>query len=168
MVKLQLSPGWLKELHGEHVPETEEYGIGSFVYRARRPFHPKRFHGLISGSVLQQVLRSKGAFWLASRVWRAGRWSKVGRYVQIGGGAPWLASVPRAEWPQTPEVAAYVDRYWDNQVGDCRQELVFIGVKMDEAAIGAALDACLLSDGELELGPERWEFFEDPFPAWPH
>jgi G3E family GTPase len=166
MPKLQRSPGWLKELQGEHVPESEEYGITSFVYRARRPFHPQRLRALLQSATLQQVLRSKGTFWLATRVWRAGRWQKVGRYLQVTPGAPWLASTPRAEWPQTPEVEQYVARYWDDSVGDCRQEVVFIGVKMDEGAIRLALDGALLTDAELELGPERWAFFEDPFPAW--
>jgi G3E family GTPase len=166
MVKLQNSPGWLKELRGEHVPETEAYGIHSFVYRARRPFHPERLRSVVQDGTLKQVLRSKGTFWLASRVWRAGRWSKVGRYLSITSGAPWLASTPRAEWSETPEVEAYVARYWDDAVGDCRQELVFIGVQMDEAGIRAAFDRALLTDGELELGAERWALFADSFPAW--
>jgi G3E family GTPase len=167
MERIRNSPGWLKELRGEHVPETEEYGISSFVYRARRPFHPERLHALIRGTALQQVLRAKGTFWLASRVWRAGRLQKTGRYLSLGAGATWLAALPADERPQTPEVADYLARYWDEAVGDCRQELVFIGVKLDEAALRGALDAALLTDSELDLGPERWESFVDPFPAWP-
>ncbi|NTV64716.1 MAG: GTP-binding protein [Oscillochloris sp.] len=167
MERIRNSPGWLKELRGEHIPEIEEYGIRSFVYRARRPFHPARLREALYGSALQQVLRAKGTFWLASRVWRAGQLQKTGRYLALGAGATWLAAIPRAEWPQGEQVDAYLDRYWDASVGDCRQELVFIGVKLDEAALRAALDACLLSDGELELGPEGWERFADPFPAWP-
>jgi G3E family GTPase len=167
MERIRNSPGWLKELRGEHVPETEEYGISSFVYRARRPFHPERLHAVIRSTALQQVLRAKGTFWLASRVWRAGQLQKTGRYLSLGAGATWLAALPADERPQTPVVADYMARYWDDTVGDCRQELVFIGVKMDEAALRSALDAALLTDSELDLGPERWEFFTDPFPAWP-
>lgn len=167
MERIRNSPGWLKELRGEHVPETEEYGISSFVYRARRPFHPERLHAVIRSTTLQQVLRAKGTFWLASRVWQSGRLQKTGRYLSLGAGATWLAALPADERPQTPEIADYLARYRDDTVGDCRQELVFIGVKMDEAALRSALDAALLTDSELELGPERWEFFADPFPAWP-
>ncbi|NWF80357.1 MAG: GTP-binding protein [Chloroflexi bacterium] len=167
MERIRNSPGWLKELRGEHTPETEEYGIRSFVYRARRPFHPARLREVVHGATLQQVLRAKGSFWLATRVWRAGQFQKTGRFLAMGAGPTWLAAIPRAEWPQTPELDAYLARYWDDSVGDCRQELVFIGVNVDEAALRARLDACLLTDGEMALGPERWEFFEDPFPAWP-
>ena len=167
MEGIRNSPGWLKELRGEHVPETEEYGIRSFVYRARRPFHPARLREVVQGTALQQVLRAKGTFWLATRVWRAGQLQKTGRYLAMGAGATWLAAIPKAEWPQGEQVDAYVARYWDDRMGDCRQELVFIGVNVDEAAMRLALDACLLTDSEMELGPERWEFFDDPFPAWP-
>jgi len=76
------------------------------------------------------------------------------------------ATVTSARWSETPEVAAYMARYWDDAVGDCRQELVFIGVQTDEAGIRAAFDQALLTDGELELGPERWALFADSFPAW--
>ncbi|NCC31024.1 MAG: GTP-binding protein [Chloroflexia bacterium] len=167
MERIRNSPGWLKELRGEHVPETQEYGIKSFVYRARRPFHPTRLRTMLQGTALQQVLRAKGTFWLASRVGRAGQLQKTGRYLALGAGTTWLAAVPRAEWPQGEHVDAYVTHYWDKTVGDCRQELVFIGVNMDEGAIRRALDTALLTDSELDLGPERWELFEDPFPAWP-
>jgi G3E family GTPase len=166
MEKLQNSPGWLKELRGEHIPETLEYGISSFVYRARRPFHPERLMAIVQNSTLTQVLRSKGTFWLASRVDRSARWSKVGRYLQITAGAAWLATTPSDNWPQTPAITAYVARYWNDDVGDCRQELVFIGIKMDELAIRTALDAALLTDDEMKLGIERWSTFPDPFPAW--
>ncbi|NTU84926.1 MAG: GTP-binding protein [Chloroflexales bacterium] len=167
MERIRNSPGWLKELRGEHIPETEEYGIRSFVYRARRPFHPARLRAVLYGNALQQVLRAKGTFWLASRVWRSGQLQKTGRYLAMGAGATWLAAIPRAEWPQGEQTAAYLDRYWDDSVGDCRQELVFIGVKVDEAGLRAALDSCLLSDAELALEPEEWAQFDDPFPAWP-
>nr|WP_320410736.1 GTP-binding protein [Candidatus Viridilinea mediisalina] len=115
---------------------------------------------------LQQVLRAKGTFWLATRVHRAGQLQKTGRYLAMGGGALWLAAVPRNEWPQAAEVDAYVARYWDATVGDCRQELVCIGIKMNESAIRTALDAALLTDEELALDPEGWQQFDDPLPAW--
>ncbi len=119
--RIRHSPGWLKELNGEHIPETEEYGIKSFVYRARRPFHPQRFFNLIHGNTLQQVLRAKGTFWLASRFWRAGHLQKTGRFLAFGAGPVWIAAMPANERPQTPEIKAYYERYWDPEVGDCRQ-----------------------------------------------
>ncbi|MFQ3663566.1 MAG: GTP-binding protein [Chloroflexaceae bacterium] len=148
------------------MPETEEYGIRSFVYRARRPFHPARLREVVQGAALQQVLRAKGSFWLATRVLQAGQLQKTGRFLVMSAGPTWLAAIPRAEWPEGEQVGAYLARYWDERAGDCRQELVFIGVNLNEAALRSALDACLLTDGEMELGPERRAFFEDPFPAW--
>ncbi len=167
MEQIRNSPGWLKELRGEHIPETEEYGVTSFVYRSRRPFHPQRLYNALCGATLRQVLRAKGTFWLASRLWRAGLLQKTGRFLALGGGPVWMAALPAAERPQTPEILAYLDRYWDSEVGDCRQELVFIGIKMDEAAIRADLDQALLTDSEMALGPDHWLTFPDPFPAWP-
>ncbi|MGQ9612954.1 GTP-binding protein [Chloroflexus sp.] len=164
--RLRNSPGWLKELQGEHIPETEEYGIKSFVYLARRPFHPQRFFHLIHGNTLRQVLRAKGTFWLASRCWRAGHLQKTGRFLSFGPGPIWLAAIPDDERLQTPEVEAYLERYWDPDVGDCRQELVFIGVNVDQKQVCAELDWALLNDVEMKAGPEQWQMFPDPFPRW--
>ncbi|GIV64734.1 MAG: GTP-binding protein [Bellilinea sp.] len=164
--RIRHSPGWLKELNGEHIPETEEYGIKSFVYRARRPFHPQRFFNLIHGNTLQQVLRAKGTFWLASRFWRAGHLQKTGRFLAFGAGPVWIAAMPANERPQTPEIKAYYERYWDPEVGDCRQELVFIGINVDEERVRSDLDDALLNDDEMRQGPEQWQRFSDPFPRW--
>lgn len=166
MEQIRNSPGWLKELRGEHIPEAEEYGVRSFVYRSRRSFHPERLYATLCGTTLQQVLRAKGTFWLASRLERAGIFQKTGRFLSVGAGPVWFAAIPPDERPQTPEVLEYLDRYWDSAVGDCRQELVFIGVNMDEVSIRAALDQALLTDDEMALGPERWHALHDPFPVW--
>lgn len=163
----QQAPGWLKEMRGEHVPETEEYGISSFVYRARRPFHPQRFWQLIN-SEWQGVVRSKGYFWLASRPEFVGSWSQAGGACRHGLAGLWWAAVPDENWPTDEESIALIEKNWDEAVGDCRQELVLIGMDMDEAALRARLDACLLQDDELALGPQGWETFDDPFPVWGH
>ncbi|MFT3778391.1 MAG: zinc metallochaperone GTPase ZigA [Ottowia sp.] len=159
------APGWLKELRGEHTPETEEYGIASFVYRARRPFHPKRFFDWVE-SEWPGVVRSKGFFWLASRPTYAGSWSQAGAVARHGAAGYWWAAVPRAHWPRDPEARAMIDRHWQDGVGDARQELVLIGTGMDEPALRRRLDACLLTDAEMAQGPGAWARYEDPFPAW--
>ncbi|MFT3803882.1 MAG: zinc metallochaperone GTPase ZigA [Burkholderiaceae bacterium] len=159
------APGWLKELRGEHTPETEEYGIASFVYRARRPFHPKRFHDLVE-SEWPGVLRSKGFFWLASRPAFAGSWSQAGAVARHGAAGYWWAAVPRERWPRDPEARAMIDALWQDDVGDARQELVLIGIGLDETALRARFDACLLTDAEMAEGAKAWARYEDPFPAW--
>ncbi|SAL08867.1 CobW/P47K family protein [Caballeronia sordidicola] len=161
------APGWLTALRGEHTSEAEEYGITNFVYRARRPFHPGRFWQLIE-SEWPGVMRSKGFFWLASRPTYVGSWSQAGGVCRHGAMGLWWAAVPKSYWPQDAESLQAIDDDWDPQVGDARQELVLIGIDMNEAALRARLDACLLTDAEMAQGPEAWRRFNDPFPAWRH
>jgi len=167
------APGWLKELRGEHIPETEEYGIGSFVYRARRPFHPQKLHDFFSGAFDQSVrgtsgrlLRSKGFFWLASRPQWAGQWSQAGGVAQQGAAGMFWRAVPREQWPEDEEQLEYIMAKWQEPFGDMRQELVFIGQGLDQAMITGQLDACLLGDDELMLGQDYWKTLPDPFPQW--
>jgi G3E family GTPase len=160
------SPGWLAEIRGEHTPETEEYGIGSFVYRARRPFHPARFATALKTDWPGNVLRSKGFFWLASRPDAAGEWSQAGGIVRHGPAGIWWAAAPCEHWPQDPEYRARIEAEFDGEYGDRRQEIVFIGQHLEPDAIRAILDACLLNDTEMAAGPQAWRLFEDPFPAW--
>jgi G3E family GTPase len=157
------APGWLKELRGEHVPETEEYGISSFVYRARRPFHPQRFWERITED-WPGVLRSKGLFWLATRMELNGVWSQAGGACRVEPGGCWAAALSQDEWPD--EERDLIAKLWEEPYGDRRQEIVLIGQDMDEAALRAALDACLLTDAEFALGPEVWAAFADPFAGW--
>jgi len=159
------APGWLAELRGEHVPETEEYGITSFVYRARRPFHPERFHEWINQE-WPGVVRSKGYFWLASYPPWWGGWSQAGAVVRHELAGLWWAAVPRDRWPQDEEGLAAIRARWDDAVGDAQQELVLIGIDMDEAALRAHLDACLLNDSEYASSPAAWTQLPDPFPRW--
>ena len=158
-------PGWFKELNGEHIPETEEYGISSFVYRRRKPFHPQRLMDALNGGLLG-VVRSKGYLWVASRPRYCGVWSQAGASLQVDRGGLWFAAVQRENWPTDPAMLDYLETIWTEEVGDCRQELVFIGVEMDQGAIEAVLDEALVTDDEMSAGPEHWLTFEDPLPSW--
>ncbi|ROR24393.1 G3E family GTPase [Comamonas sp. BIGb0124] len=160
------APGWLRELRGEHTPETETYGIRSFVYQARRPFHPQRFFELVE-SEWPGVVRSKGFFWLASHPPFAGSWSQAGAVARHGVAGHWWAAVPPESWPEDPEALASIRAKWADGVGDARQELVLIGMDMDEAALRERFDACLLSDEEMARGPSGWRAWPNPFPDWP-
>lgn len=164
--KAAQAPGWLQELRGEHNPETEEYGISSFVYHARRPFHPERFFALVEGE-WPGVIRSKGYFWLASHPAHAGTWSQAGAVARHGVAGRWWAAVSPEQWPEDEETVALIKEKWHEAVGDARQELVLIGMDMDEAALRARLDACLLTDSELAAGPAAWTRLHNPFSDWP-
>lgn len=159
-------PGWVRELEGfdDPVPETEEYGIATTVYRARRPFHPGRLADAVDG--LDGILRSKGAVWLATRPRVCGTWSQAGPWLRLEPAGWWLADTARSDWDLDDEEEAARLRVWDEAVGDRRQELVFIGQDLDAAAVHAALDKALLDDVEMALGQEGWSQLDDPLPAW--
>jgi G3E family GTPase len=172
--------GWLAEPRGTHTPETEEYGVSSFVYRADRPFHPQRLFQLIEQG-LPNVLRSKGYFWLASRPDAAGYWSQAAGLLSVEYGGAWASAPTKAldattlyangqgaapingsqamaHPPEEDELA--------QDAGESRQELVFIGVDLDQSRLTHALDSCLLTDAELALGVQLWRGYRDPFPEW--
>ena len=157
------NPGWARELRGEHTPETEQYGITNFVYRERRPFHPQRLHDFIHSS-WEGVIRAKGWFWLASRPDFVAQLSQAGSTLSLSAVGLWWAS-PRAD-RAPPAVMERLRPVWDDTYGDRRQELVFIGIGADEAALRARLDACLLTDAEIALGHPAWKALPDPFPPW--
>jgi G3E family GTPase len=159
------APGWLKELRGEHTPETEEYGISSFVYRARKPFHPQRFFDFVN-SEWKGVIRSKGFFWLASNPEFAGSWSQAGAMARHGVAGYWWAAVPDEHWPEDQNSRDAIERNWHDLTGDARQEIVLIGMDMDQDALTAQFDACLLTDDEMALGANEWEQFDNPFTGW--
>ncbi|MGZ0713497.1 zinc metallochaperone GTPase ZigA [Pseudomonas palleroniana] len=161
------APGWLQEMRGEHVPETQEYGIASTAYRARRPFHPQRFFEFIDRPwVNGKLLRSKGFFWLASKHQDAGSWSQAGGLMRHGFAGRWWRFVPKSQWPQDEESIAAIMGNWQLSSGDCRQELVFIGQNIDFAQMRAELDTCLLTDEEMALGVDGWRQLVDPFGPW--
>ncbi|OEE61854.1 4-hydroxytetrahydrobiopterin dehydratase [Enterovibrio norvegicus FF-33] len=167
--RAQQAPGWLKQMRGEHKPETEEYGIGSFTYSARRPFHPNKFFQFIHNTEqFGKLIRSKGYFWLASRPEYAGQWSQAGGMARYGFAGMFWHSIPKEQWPTNEEHLAAIMKVWTKPYGDMRQELVFIGQNLDQASMISALDECLLSEDELLLGNRYWTALSDPFPAWEH
>ncbi|MEA3122352.1 MAG: hypothetical protein QOH33_1930 [Paraburkholderia sp.] len=171
------APGWLASLNeedGDHAPghagEADKYRIDSFIYRARRPFHPERLWALLHEQ-WRGVLRSKGFFWLATRNDVVGSLSQAGGACRHGPAGYWWAAQPREEWPVDDELAAEIAADWhgnpaDTTIGDRRQELVMIGVDLDATHWRAKLDGCLLRDDEYALGPSAWAGFADPFPTW--
>ena len=165
--KAQQSPGWLKEMRGEHIPETEEYGISSFSYEARRPFHPAKFHSFLHNTnQFGKLIRSKGYFWLASRPQYAGQWSQAGGIARHGFAGLFWKAVPKKDWPTEEVYLDSIKKSWVEPFGDMRQELVFIGQNLDKNKIIAALNNCLLKEEEVLRGRDYWLELEDPFPKW--
>jgi G3E family GTPase len=159
-------------MRGEHVPETIEYGITSFIYTARRPFHPKRISILQEQSEerIPTVVRSKGFVWLATRHSDSGEWASAGNLYCIDAGSTWFAEIPREEWGDDMEAPEedFINPITEEEYpyGDRRQEIVIIGIHMDKEQVKREFDACLLTDEEFALGPEGWKQFEDPWPMW--
>jgi G3E family GTPase len=164
--RAQQHPLWFKELYGfaSHTPETEQYGVSSFVYRARRPFEPAKFQQFLRES-WAGVIRAKGHFWIATRPQWLGELSQAGAIVRTEGLGFWWANVPSDRWPDDPFWRQSLKKNWNEVYGDRRQEIVFIGTGMDEDAIKARLDACLVS-GKQGMHVQEWAGLVDPFPKW--
>ena len=161
------APGWLKEMRGDHIPETEEYGISSFSYVARRPFYPQKFYEFLHGTEQYgKLIRSKGFFWLGSRLEYAGQWSQAGGIARYGFAGIFWKSVPKQDWPTDKEYLESIEESWVEPFGDMRQELVFIGQNLDKTAMIDALNDCLVSEEDLDRGEDFWESLSDPFPPW--
>lgn len=165
MQKAQTSARWIQELNGLHTPETEEYGISSFVFHERRPFHPQRFWDFIHRD-WDGLLRSKGFFWLASRNDIIGMWSQAGGSAEYRPVGFWWAAAPKSSWPDDEETIQAIMKDWQKPYGDRRQQLVYIGQNLPKAEMLEALQNCLLDDREFALGPDQWKKFRDPFPSW--
>ena len=165
--KAEASAGWIKELENEHVPETEEYGIGSFVYRRKKPFHPQRFLDFVQNSFPQSIIRSKGLFWIASRPNQALIWSTAGGSIKTDPAGVWWASMPfseRSNYASFINNQSQIESDWDLDFGDRKIELVFIGQKIDVNSVTKKLDECLIDDNELN------DYNEGQFPLddnWP-
>ena len=167
------NPGWLREIRGQHIPESDEYGISSFVYRNKIPFHPRRLYDLffspesklfllqkkIDDNVdldkedqvlipLLSVLRSKGFCWIGTRPDMTGVWAQAGRVYSLSGGVPWFAAVPEEFWPEGISDKIKGPQ-WDDTYGDRMQELVIIGVNLDKEGVSRALNTCLMTNDEI-------------------
>ena len=165
--RAQQAPGWLKEMRGEHIPETEEYGIGSFNYTARRPFDPEKFYNFLHNTEqFGKLIRSKGYFWLATRPLFCAQWSQAGGIAHYGFAGMFYKAIPKKDWPTEPELLADINSKWVEPFGDMRQELVFIGQSLDKKAMIKALDDCLLPEDAVLKGKDFWKTFNDPFPIW--
>ena len=161
-------PMWAKELYGyaDHTPETEEYGVASYAYRARAPFDPARIHALMNGD-LPGVIRAKGHFWIATRPEWVIEFSLAGALSSVAPLGPWWASVPKNHWPDDETAVTYMKKHWTEPWGDRRQEIVFIGAGVDWPKLKARLDACLIADAERAgFDPDAWADLDDPFPRW--
>jgi len=159
-------PMWAKELYGfdDHVPETEEYGVGSFVYRARRPFVPEEIQAVLNGD-LPGVIRAKGHFWIATRPDWVAEYSLAGALSSVKPLGTWWASVPKDRWPENETAQNYMSQHWEEPWGDRRQEIVFIGAGIDWPALQAKLDAALVPE-HVASSPEGLPDFPDTFPEW--
>ncbi|MGJ8760769.1 MAG: GTP-binding protein [Polaribacter sp.] len=165
--KAEASAGWLKELENEHVPETEEYGINSLVYRSKKPFHPARFLNYLNTDFPQNIIRSKGLFWLASRSDQALLWSSAGGSCKADSAGVWWASMSFGERISSAvfvENKDDIEKGWDAIYGDRKIELVFIGQYLEKEAIIAQLNTCLLTDKEIETWKAKSFPQEDQWP----
>jgi G3E family GTPase len=167
MQDAQEHPLWAQELYHpeQHRPETEEYGIKSFVYRARAPFHPEKIYQFFDEE-WKGVIRAKGFFWVASRPDFVGEVAQAGSFVRHQGIGRWWAAIPKDKWPDGEDFENVIRQYWTKDYGDRRQEIVFIGLvtHMDEADIRKRLDRALVNnylDDEI-----NWDEEKDPFPVW--
>ena len=159
-------PMWAKELYGfaDHVPETEEYGVASFVYRARRPFVPEKIMEVLNGE-MPGVIRAKGHFWIATRPDWVAEFSLAGALSSVKPLGTWWATVPKERWPDHDSAKAYLQEHWEEPWGDRRQEIVFIGSGIDWPALKKRLDGALLPAVSAG-GPDDLPDLPDPFPVW--
>lgn len=157
--------GWLAELRGEHTPETEEYGITSFVFRARRPFDPVKFWDFLQKD-RPSVLRAKGFFWLASHPSYVGMYSQAGGACRVEPMGVWWADTPTEEWNLDAETLIELNEKWDEETGDRRQEIVFIGRHLDEDSLTAELESCLATVTEANFKHRDWQLKGNPFAVW--
>jgi G3E family GTPase len=164
--KASQSAAWLQELNNVHTPETEEYGIKSFVFTARKPFHPQRLNNILDDETLDNVVRAKGMFWLATRPAYIGLYSKAGNSHVFEAIGTWFDTIPEEMWGVSDEDKTMIKANWHPEWGDREQRIVFIGIDMNETVIRQKLEAALVTDNEAAQGLALWSTFSDPLPSW--
>ncbi|WP_339705536.1 GTP-binding protein [uncultured Kriegella sp.] len=165
--KAEASAGWIQELENEHVPETEEYGIGSFVFRSKKPFHPERFLTYLNQSFPQNIIRSKGLFWLASRSDQALLWSSAGGSCKADSAGVWWTSMPfseRINYASFCKNQDQIESDWDVLFGDRKIELVFIGQHINKEKMMSELEDCVLTEPEIQVWKEQLFPQQDQWP----
>ena len=163
--RAETSAGWIRELQGEHLPETEAYGISSFTYRTPLPFDAQKFWDFVNDeSLWSHVLRCKGFFWVAADDHVAYELAQAGGVISAVPAGTWWAAVPQEDWGHSEGERPDDRPDWDERFGDRAQQIVFIGQGMDEAAIRARLDACLLDERTL-ADDSGWTDLPNPFPV---
>ena len=163
----ETSAGWMQELEGIHTPETEEYGITSFVFRDARPFHPNRFWDFVANKFPETIIRSKGLFWIASRPEQAINWSQAGGSTKAEGAGVWWASMPMGErmtFPNFVQFQDIIEERWTLDYGDRLNELVFIGIHLNEKEVRQKLEKCLCTSDEIMDLQDGFFTSHDPFP----
>jgi len=157
---------WLKEARGKETSESIEYNIKSFVFEAKRPFHPSRLFSFFNKLNYKKIIRSKGFFWLANRNDFIGYWSQAGSSTTLKPVGVWWATIPLDDWPNSKKEIKEIKKDWDFSYGDRNTKIVFIGQNLNQEAIVKKLNNALLTLDEMALGPEGWNKLKDPFPAW--
>lgn len=163
----ETSAGWIRELEGIHTPETEEYGISSFVFRDERPFHPARLWDFMTVVFPQTVIRSKGLFWIASRTDQAINWSQAGGSTKVEGAGVWWASMPfgeRIKFQSFVDNQEIIEERWTTEFGDRLNELVLIGINLNEKNVRAQMERCICTDEEISLMKNGLFSAHDDFP----
>lgn len=163
----EVSAGWMQELEGIHTPETEEYGISSFVFRNEKPFHPARFWKFIRQDFPQSIIRSKGLFWIASRPAQAINWSQAGGSMKAEGAGVWWASMPfgeRIKFQNFADNQEIIEERWTAEFGDRLNELVIIGINLNEKEVRNQMERCICTDEEIMLMQNGMFDTKDDFP----
>ncbi|MEC8380031.1 MAG: zinc metallochaperone GTPase ZigA [Myxococcota bacterium] len=163
--RAQDAPGWLKVMRGDESSEIDEYGVSSFSFESRKPFHPTRFSDFLN-TEFPGLYRAKGYFWIPTQGEFMAEMAIAGAVREYHPAGFWWSSMPKSEWPEDEETQAYIQSNWHPEFGDRFQRLIFIGKPEALDDIHAALEKCLVTDEEVSKGKEYLKQLSDPFDNW--